>query len=167
MSNIKDIKREELIDMCESLYIKGFRKPYQVQKLLGIADFRTAEKYLKIGSRRAYRRNRNINKERLFQEQLNVLDLIIHECWQMYLDAKSVNEKVGALNALCKVLKQKTGLLGLEAPKEIIIDSNNKGETLFDILKKMPDEQARAIADQLDTFSAKPIPPRNFQPQVY
>jgi hypothetical protein len=166
MGNIKDVKREELIDKCETLFIQGFRKPYQIQQLLGIADIRTAIKYIKIGSRRACRRNRNLNRQHLFQEQLSILDLIIHECWQMYLDAKSVNEKVGALNTLCKVSKQKTELLGLEAPKEIIID-NARGETLFDILKKMPDEQARAIVNQLDTFSAKPTPPRNFQSQVY
>ena len=166
MSNIKDTKREELIDRCEALYIQGFRKPYQIQQLLGIADIRTAIKYLKIGSRRACRRHRNIDNERLFQEQLNTLDLIVHEGWLIYLGAKSINEKVGALNTICKVSKQKTELLGLEAPREIKIAST-RDETLFDILKKMPDEQARAIVDQLDTYRNRPISPHNFQPQVY
>ena len=168
MSNIKDTKREELIDQCESLYIQGFRKPYQIQKLLGISDTRTAFKYLNVASRRAHRRNRNINKERLFKEQLNILDLMIHESWKMYLEASSVNEKVGALNTVGKILKQRTELLGLEAPTEIRV-ATDRGETLYETLQKMPREQADAVIEQLqilETYRGKPVPSHNFQTQT-
>ena len=151
MANKKDIKREQLLDQCERLYVMGFRKPYHIMKALPeVTDIRTAENYLSIAARRVFRRNLNIDKNVLLKNQLTTLDLMITELWQAYINAKNSNERVGAINSLTKTLKQKAELLGLEAPKEIKV-GGDRGDNLLELLQRLPEENARQIIDQLNS----------------
>jgi hypothetical protein len=156
MANRKDSEREYLIDQCERLYVMGFRKPYQVMKVLpAVKNWNTAEAYLNIAQRRLYRRNRHLKKDKEMQMQLHLIERTINELWQQYLTAKNSNEKVGAINAIGKILKQKAELLGLEAPKEMKIEGVESGETVWDLLQRLPENERDEILSKLEKVRGK------------
>lgn len=154
MSNRKDTEREQLIDQCERLYVMGFRKPYQIMKMLKIGDFTTAERYLNIAMRRLHRRfnmNKPVNKEKEMQDQLMTIDRGIQELWAAYLVANGTSEQTGAINGIERLMKNKAELLGLEAPKEFLL--GGKKETLWEVLQKMPENEREQIIKQIAIYT--------------
>lgn len=148
-TNRNGIEYEEMLDGCERLLIMGVRKPHAVATILGITDMRTAEKYIQVAQRRLSRRNRTLDKDQLLKEQLDLIDQAIFEHWRILRESTGQQYEIAALKGLAVVMKQKAELLGLEAPKEIAV-GGNKGETLLELLTKLPHEQAKAIIDQLE-----------------
>ena len=148
MGTYKDTKKEEILDQAERLYIMGFRKPYVVQKLLKLGNINTAKQYLKIAQKRAARRNKKADKEKLFQFQLTTLDVAQKEAWQLFITSTGITMKTGALNALMKIMKQKAELLGLEAPQKLNL--LKQGESFSEFLAKLSNEDRGTILKIID-----------------
>lgn len=119
MANKKDTERENLLDDTERLWIMGVRKPYQLMKILPIANWDTANTYLRIVEHRVARRHRKVDKVRAFQQQMIFYDQIRIELWSCYrqaLAANNTNGCIGAINGLTRVLRNEAELLGLQPP---------------------------------------------------
>jgi len=156
MASKKDAVREQLIDGVQRLFVMGFKKPYQIMKLLpAISDFRTADNYLRIAQRRLHRSLTNINHTEEIKKQVQIMDQAIGELWAQFLVALEVNEKVSCVNAIERLLKSKAELLGLEAPKELKVQSQ---DSLWDILQKMPENEREQIIKSIDAYSGKQKP---------
>lgn len=148
MSNKKDSERESLLDEAERLWIMGVRKPFQLMKILPIANWETASTYLRIAERRVARRHRKADKNRAFQQQLICYDLMQTELWSCYRQAfaeKNLNACIGAMNGLTRVLQNRAELLGLQPP-----------ETPQNVAKEPLSPEQQATVRQALEFALKP-----------
>ena len=120
MSNKKKLERESLIDEAERLWIMGVRKPFQLMKILPVANWETANAYLREAERRTTRRHRKIDTTLALQRQLICYEQMQVELWSCLRQAqadRNINASIGAMNGLARVLRNEAELLGLQAPE--------------------------------------------------
>lgn len=160
MANKKDTQREELLDQAERFWIMGMRKPYQLMQLLCIDNWQTANEYLRIAARRAVRHHINIDKEKIFHEQVTLYSQMIIELWACYGRAeveKNTNACIGAINALTKVLQSRHELFELQFPiQQKVYEStyNSDSYSLYEILKMLPVDEAQQIIIKINEAGA-------------
>ncbi|MBI3046440.1 MAG: hypothetical protein HYY86_02830 [Candidatus Harrisonbacteria bacterium] len=149
MANHKNIDREYLLDETEALFVIGVKKPYQIMRRLGIKNWATAKEYLRVAARRVGNRNKKLNLDRYFCNQVLAYDLAIKECWCVFSEADNSNAKIGALNALQKLLRGQAELLRLEPPKPVE-SNNNKEFSLYEIVQQLPQNEADYFVNKLN-----------------
>ena len=151
MSSHKDQKREQLLDKIEALSAMGFKKPYHLEKVLGINDYETANKYLAIVARRLAHKYKHINREERLKDHLKHYDLAKQTIWDAINDGEDRGYNMGVLQ---KILKSEAELLGLEAPQQVEV----KGQSidLWAILQKLPKADADRIITEIDNATKQP-----------
>jgi len=152
MPNKTKAEKAALLEEVTGWVMLGIDEPYQMMQLVPtLGNNVTAKKYIALAKPKIAAMLKSEDKVKILERQQSSIRRIRELAIQKMKNADNDNAYVGALNTFIRMLEFEANLLGLEAPSELLVGSkDDQGENLADILKALPEKDAKAVIKKLN-----------------